>query len=130
MKILLMVGTLALAGCASAPPTTEKSEPTRAAPAAAAAKPAPATPATTATATTPAQPKSAFMASYKRVVRNGTELFCDRDAETGSKLRKVQRCYTREQLAEVEATTERQMRDMNRGYEQPAQDQPGVNFPY
>jgi hypothetical protein len=121
-KTLILCAGL-FAGCAGTPPSAP--------PAAAPARVAPATgPAATAAAATADGPSASFLAGYRRTVKDGVEYFCNTSDETGSKLHKKEACYTRETLAEMERASQQELHDMNRGYQQGAQDTPGISSPF
>jgi hypothetical protein len=123
MKKTLILCAGLFAGCAGTPPSTP--------PAAPPARVAPATgPAATTASDSAASPSASFLAGYRRVVKDGVEYFCNTSDETGSKLHKKEACYTRETLAEMERSSQQELHDLNRGYQQGGQDTPGINFPY
>jgi len=61
--------------------------------------------------------------SYKLTMSDGTEYFCKKDAPTGTKLKKREQCFTREQLSEVADEARRQIRGVDRP-QMPQQDAP------
>jgi hypothetical protein len=124
MKKTLILCAGLFAGCAGTPPSTP--------PAAPPAKVAPATvgPAATAATASAGSPSASFLAGYRREVRDGVEYFCNTSDETGTKLHKKQACYTRETLAEMERSSQQELRDLNRGHQQGGQDPAGVTFPF
>lgn len=54
-------------------------------------------------------------AGYEIETRDGQTLYCRKDNETGSRVRKNQYCLTRQQLQEIEANTKATMRDITQG---------------
>lgn len=89
--IALLALSLLLPACATQPPSTATAAP--------AAKPAPrAAPAVTGTRGRPEFP------GFRRVVRNDTEYFCQASTPTGSRTRRGDQCYTRDELKRMEET--------------------------
>ena len=87
--IALLALSLLLPACATQPPSTATAAP--------AAKPAPrAAPAVTGTRGRPEFP------GFRRVVRNDTEYFCQASTPTGSRTRRGDQCYTRDELKRME----------------------------
>lgn len=133
MKALMVVSVLALAGCASAPQVSEPA-PTRAQGRSLTAdilpqtsrRPKAANPASQEPvspelrAAWEAKNKEHPLGNFTLVMKDGKEYFCRREAPTGSNLRRRGVCLTREELAAVEAETQRQMRDLQK---------PGAQYP-
>jgi hypothetical protein len=98
-----------LAACASAPPPA-----------------APAAPARAAVASTAAPGKAATAdAEFKRVQRGGKELFCKREAITGSRTNVQETCLTESELAAYHENAQRILRDMAGGAERKTQTDSG-----
>ena len=116
MKMLLLVTALVFAGCASTPQTVgSKATPTSSSLAAA----TPAARAPSAASTGPAAKvvvvrRDELADSYKLTMSDGTEYYCKKDAPTGTKLKKREQCFTREQLSEGADEARRQLRSVDR----------------
>jgi hypothetical protein len=123
MRVLLFVSVLAVAGCASSPEVQEPSSPRAARASTADILPTPSRRARAVNAAsqekvTPelraaweARNKERPQGNFTLVMKDGKEYFCRREAPTGSKMKRVALCLTREELAAVEAETQRQLRD-------------------
>ena len=51
---------------------------------------------------------------YRRVVKNGVEYFCQKEAVTGTHLQRNDICYTKEQMKKMEEASQAATRDMQK----------------
>ncbi len=135
--LFIVAATSLLAACAAqAPVSPSSSTPVAAAaPVAAASAAAPVSAAASATPSASelaAARKKAFPTTgYRKVVKNGVELYCQKDGYTGSRLSGDERCYTEAQLtARREADADFLRRQQNRVGDQPTANGPGGGTQY
>ena len=62
---------------------------------------------------------------YRKVVKNGVVYYCQREAVTGTHLKKGEICLTEEQRKKLEEESQQQLRNLQR----PAEDPPQVSPP-
>jgi len=96
-RTILLAGALLLVACTTQGP---------AAPAAAGATP-------------PSAPAAAESAKnvprgYERKLVDGQEVFCQSDPDLGSRVKRTEKCLTREQLEEAQSNSQRVMQDLQR----------------
>lgn len=122
-----VVPLLLLAACASAPPVADDRAGAEAAPgpmAVATTTPAPEATASMADAAVAAAParqsklkkleKRSPYGNRRKVVRNGTEYYCSREETTGSRVKVVESCLTKEQLDQRIASGQELIDDLMR----------------
>jgi hypothetical protein len=117
MKIPLLLSAVIFAGCTSTPNTLDPKPPSvvsLAAPATAQAVASSTGSAGPAAQTTVAE-KVDLVASYKLVMKDGTEYLCKKSAPTGTKVKKLEQCFTREQMSAEAVEARRQIRVLDPG---------------
>lgn len=98
--LLVSIGGLVLAACAAQPP--EQAEPDE-----------------TDTALTEEAVLAAQRAGYTLVTRNGEQVLCRQDAQTGTRLQRTTICLTAREWARLRSSTRKTLQDVSRGH-QPA----------
>ena len=97
-RMVIFMGALALAACASQGPATSTG-------AGASQQGSPATAsAATNTGSTPA--------GYRRKVVDGQELFCRNDTDTGSRVSRTEVCLTKQQLQDQQQANQQQLQNL------------------
>jgi hypothetical protein len=121
MKIQLLLSALIFAGCTSTPPTVDPKLSSAASSAAPEGKISSTSSAGPAAQAAVAQ-KVELVAGYKLMMKDGTEYFCRKEAPTGTKVKKLEQCFTREQMSAEAVEARRQIRALDPGTmpEQPA----------
>jgi hypothetical protein len=117
MRIVLLVALASVAGCTSAPSTSENAQAVAVAPAAAPVSPAPAAaaeaPASPAAIVADASPTDGEFkppAGYKQRVENGATVYCRKVMVLGSRFPK-DLCLTEAQVRDLEASNDNMRRD-------------------
>ena len=69
--------------------------------------------------------KSSIDRSYRRVVKNGKEFFCRREAVTGSRMQKTDICLTQEQMKDLQEHSQEYLRSAQNPAQSPNAAPPG-----
>jgi hypothetical protein len=117
MKMPLLLAALIFAGCTSAPLAVDPKS------ISVASMATPATPQAVVSSTfsagpavqTPGAQKVELVAGYKLMMKDGTEYFCRKEAPTGTKVKKLEQCFTREQMSAEAVEARRQIRALDPG---------------
>jgi hypothetical protein len=114
MKMPLLLFAVMFAGCTSAPLSVDPKSTSAAILAAPEAKVSSTVRASPA-AQTAVDQKVALVAGYRLMMKDGTEYFCRKEAPTGTKVKKLEQCFTREQLSAEAVEARRQIRALDPG---------------